>query len=564
MAQMLRNYLELLKAEFYSTDDESIKRACVREDIKIILPLSDKTLRNYVDSGEVALIKDLYQVWKDALAFAGCRSLEHFIDYMELDMGQNKKVLGNRRNVLRPFIFYLNKSAFDDKLKYVISSYPPSYGKTYTMNMYSAWLFGLDWDNTILRLSYSDRNATAASQAIKETMMKPEYAEVFPQYRELNGKIFSKELVTDWTINGKSNSQTSHLAITRDGSITGTRANKAIIFDDMIKGYDEAKNEEIHNKYYGKWNNDWANRRASDDVVFVFGGTMWSPVDLINRVITDRKKLSNFRKSKVFNKWVEESEDGTTAVIRVPLIEDGKCTCTHVMSDERALELQANDDPFSFSCVYMQDPIAPTGLEFGDEDLLHYTKLPTDKDGKPTLPDYSFAVLDPTRKGKDNVSMPIFKTDGKYHYMIDCIFQKKAMTELYNDIVQKIIDHNIIKLIVENNTDTSLPSLLQGKLEERGYMLCEIIPKFSTKNKEQKINDMRGVIKRKIMFKDKTTYTANTDYGMFMKNLTRYSFDYANRHDDAPDSLAIYAEGIIVGSARRSKPKAISRADLGF
>lgn len=563
-SQMLRNYLELLRAKFYNSEDEDTKKACIRETIVFLLPLSDYVLREYLDTGEVKCIKEFYHVWKESLAFAASRSLEHFIDYMELDMTKKKKVFGNRKEVLRPFVYYLNKAAFDDKLKYVISSYPPSYGKTYTMNMFSAWLFGLNIDNSIIRLSYSERNVNAASKAVKETIVNPKFLDVFPSFKELKGKYFVVDQVNDWTLNGKSNSQTSHMAITRDGSITGIRANKAIIFDDMLKGAEEALNDEIHAKYYDKWNNDWANRRASDDVIYVFGGTMWNPLDLINRIIIDRKKVTSFRKSKVFNKWVEEAEDGSTAIIRVPLLEDGHCTCTHVMSTERALELQANDDPFLFSCVYMQDPIAPSGLEFGEEDLLHFTTLPVDKDNKPKCGDYCFAVLDPARKGKDNVAMPIFKNDGVYHYMIDCIFQKKAMTELYDEIVQKVIDHNIIKLIVENNTDTSLSALLQGKLEEKGYFVCEIIPKFSTKNKEQKIKDMRGVIKRKIMFKDKTTYTANSDYGMFMKNLTRYSFDYANRHDDAPDSLAMYAEGLILGNGARSKPKAISRADLGF
>lgn len=564
LAQMLRNYLELLRAKFYQTQDEEVKRACVREDIIFLLPLSDNTLREYVDKGEVEYIKDFYSVWKEALAFAGSRSLEHFIEYMELDMGHNKKVFGNRRSVLKPFIYYLNKAAFDDKLKYVICSYPPSYGKTYTMNMFSAWLFGLDIDNSILRMSYSERNVNAASKAVKETITKPEFLDVFPSFKELKGKYFVIDQINDWTLNGKSNSQTSHFAITRDGSITGIRANKAIILDDMLKGADEALKEDLHNKYYDKWNNDWYNRRSSDDVIYVIAGTMWSPMDLINRIIDDRRKVTTFRKSKAFNKWVEESLDGSTVIIRVPLIEDGKCTCTHVMSNERALELQANDDPFLFSCVYMQDPIAPTGLEFGDEQLLHYTAMPADKDGNPTCGDYCLAALDPARKGKDNVSMPIFKTDGAYHYMIDCIFQKKAMTELYDEIVQKVIDNNIVKLIVENNTDTSLAALLQGKLEEKGYFLCEIIPKYSIKNKEQKIKDMRGIIKRKIIFKDKSLYTANSDYGLFMKNLTRYSFDYANKHDDAPDSLAMYAEGLIVGGGLRSRPRAISRADLGF
>ena len=59
-------------------------------------------------------------------------------------------------------------------------------------------------------------------------------------------------------------------------------------------------------------------------------------------------------------------------------------------------------------------------------------------------------------------------------------------------------------------------------------------------------------------------YKPNTDYGLFMKNLTTYSFDYANKHDDSPDSLALFTDQIINDKARPAKPKGINRARLGI
>lgn len=66
-----------------------------------------------------------YELWEKAYALAGRRSLEHFIDYIEMDMPVQSKVLANRRNVLKPFVFYLNKSAFDPVLQYIEASFPP-------------------------------------------------------------------------------------------------------------------------------------------------------------------------------------------------------------------------------------------------------------------------------------------------------------------------------------------------------------------------------------------------------------------------------------------------------
>ena len=60
----------------------------------------------------------------------------------------------------------------------------------------------------------------------------------------------------------------------------------------------------------------------------------------------------------------------------------------------------------------------------------------------------------------------LFKTDGKNYYMTDVIFKKKAMTDLYEEIIAKIEEHHITWLVIENNTDTSLKALLDKMLED--------------------------------------------------------------------------------------------------
>ena len=49
-----------------------------------------------------------------------------------------------------------------------------------------------------------------------------------------------------------------------------------------------------------------------------------------------------------------------------------------------------------------------------------------------------------------------------------------------------------------------------------------------------------------------------------MKNFTTYSFDYASKNDDAPDSMAMFRTEIILDRGRPNKPKAINRASLGI
>lgn len=401
--------------------------------------------------------------------------------------------------------------------------------------MFSAWVYGLDINNSILRLSYAQELVLGFSRAIQDFIRNPRYREIFPQFQSYGDKPFEKEKESDWILKG-GNLQTSHIARTREGSTTGLRARTAIILDDMIKGSEEATNSEEHRKNYARWNNEWKNRRVDTKIKYILVGTMWSTEDILNKVMNDIQALHETKPSKIkgFEKYVEETTDGYAVFIKVPLLdENDNSTCLQVMTTEEARILRDTDDPFSFSCVYQQDPIAPTGLEFADENLQHFEELPRDENGNELCADYAFSVLDPARRGKDNVAMPIFKYYDNKYYFIDCIFKKKAMTDLYDEIVDKIIQHNIIKFVIENNIDTSLKTVLEDRLHEKGYYVCEIIEKYNTVKKEERIKNARGVALKSIVFKDKRLYKPNTDYGRFMKNLTTYSFDYPNKYDDA-------------------------------
>ena len=564
---MCNNLYELLVGYFDSPVPENTNKLDVELDackyaIRYLIPMTE----NRVYNCDPEYMPKYYELWEKVYAFAARRSLEHFIDYMEMDMPPQARVLANRRNVLRPFVFYLNKSAFDPKLQYIEASFPPGYGKSYTLNMFSAWIYGLDINNSILRLSYSEELVLGFSRTIQSFIKSPRYREIFPQFMKYGDKPFEKEKESDWILKG-SNSQKSHISRTREGSTTGERANKALIFDDMTKGESEATNSEIHQHIYTKWNTEWYNRRTGPNVTYIFVGTMWSPEDILNRTMADVEATHIMKPSKIkaFRNYVLEAEDGVAVFIKVPLLdENDKSTCEMVMTTEEARRMRDTSDPFSFSCVYQQEPIAPTGLEFADENLQHFDELPINEKGESLCYPYALASLDPARRGKDNVSMPIYKTDGEFHYFVDCIFKKKAMTELYDEIVDKIIQHNIIRFVVENNIDTSLKTLLEDRLHAKGFYDCEIIEKYNTPKKEQRIKDARGVILRRIKFKRKTAYKPNTDYGRFMKNFTTYSFDYPNKYDDAPDSVAQYAAEIIVSGAKPNKPKPINRILLGI
>ena len=553
--QVLLKYFESGKNDI--ENGKTMERMACKYAITILIPATEMKMQ----SCEIEYQHKYYSLYEKAYSLAARRSLEHFIDYMEME--NPRKVLAGRRSILKPFIHYLNKIAFDEKLRYIICSYYPSAGKSFCLTFFNAWLYGLDINNSVMRLSYSEDLVLGFSRSTKEIITNPRFSEVFPNFKAYNGNPFSTKVVDNWKLRDSSTVY-SHMAISRDGQVTGKRANKAIIFDDMTKGAEEASNSEIHSKYYTQWKTEWYNRTDGKSTKFIFCGTMWSPEDILNRVTQDREAISDVVPSKLF-KYVWETTDGTTVFIRVPLLdENDETTCEVVMSTEEARQLRDTTDDFSWFCVYQQSPIAPTGLNFADELLNHYDMLPINSDGTELCSNYSLAVLDTTRRGKDNMSMPIFKTDGEKYYLIDCIFKSKPMSELYDEILAKIEEHNITWLVVENNTDTSLKALLESKLKDRGITTCIVTEKYNTQKKEMRIFHEQGLIRKLLVFKDKRAYTKNSDYGRFMTNFTTYSFDYPNKHDDAPDSLSLFVSEIILQRGKPSRPVPINRFMLGI
>lgn len=504
---------------------------------------------------------EYYKLYIKCTAFAGRRSLEHFISYMEMD--KPKQTLQGRICILKPFIFYLNKLAFDPKLEYVIASYPPSSGKSFTCNYFTAWLYGLDINNSVLRISFSDDLVQGFSRTIRETVASERFANIFTNFQQYGGNPFSTKVIDNWKLKD-SNVIYSHMAMSRDGQIIGKRANKAIILDDILKGGAEANDSALLEKYYGLWNSDWEGRKDGESTKNVIIGTMWSPEDPINRIVADREMISEFVPSNKF-KYTWESKDGSTVIIKVPMLdENDESTCPAVMTTEKARQKRDVIDDFTWACEFQQDPIPAEGLDFADELLNHFDRLPVNEDGTLAYSNYSLAVLDTTRRGKDNVSMPICKTDGRNYYMIDVIFKKKAMTDLYEEIIAKIEEHHITWIVIENNTDTSLKVLLDKMLEDRGIYYCTITEKYSTIKKEKRIKDNQGTLRKLIYFRKKGDYKPNSDYGRFMKNLTTYSFDYPNRNDDAPDSATLFVTEIILERGKPNKPKPLNRSLLGI
>lgn len=494
------------------------------------------------DDRKAEYLQDL----ENACRIAGKVSLEHFIRYYEWH--EEEKLLEDRYEILEGYCYYLNKMCFDRSFEGIIANLPSGYGKSRMVRYYEAFRLGVESSGTFLALCSNDDLIKGQSRSVIDIIKSERYGDVFGhlKFSKEDRDFFLKETDGEWKLKDCKMLATYYASSTRT-NVVGIRANLSIDIDDLYADPKEAENENLNKEYYNKYITVWRKRYVQNKKPqIIVTGTMWSATDFLTKLINLWEKESRFIADSK-HKWCRISEDGKRVIIQVPALdyETDESTCPKIKSTEELRKERDTMDRYLWETNFQQRPTSPEGMVFDYEKLKKYSDLPKMENN------YSYAVIDPSRKGNDYLSMPIFKRNedvGEY-YLTDILFSQTSVKYLYDAIVDKIVDNQIIMLVIENNTDTSLKEMIDLKLRERGYSGCVIYEKYSTVKKELRINTMKDVIKDKILFPRKEKYGMNTEMGKAFEQLTSYSFNFPNRHDDMPDSLALFADQIILGNA---------------
>lgn len=543
---VLMNDLKNLFNTYSEIDRKGCGRLVITRYIKLI------NLMLNLEGNQDKLVEYHNQL-KNAYKLAARVSLEHFLIYYEWD--SDDKVYEKRVNILEGYVYYLNTMCYNRKVKKLIVNMPSGYGKTRPEKLYEAFRLGIDPTITFMSVSSNDRLLRQTSRSVIDIIKSPQYGEVFPEldYETHKKNLFLKETDEDWKLKD-CHLQTSYITTTRDATATGFRCSASTHIDDLYNDAYEAMNKELNDRIYNKYQMVWTERTVkgkSPQIIVTM--TRWGVDDLISRLINDEKSKQKFHPHPRF-KYCEVSEDESVVIIRVPALdENDQSTCPELASTAELIDKRNKLDTWLWETNYQQNAVPPDGLDFDWERLMTYDELPVMEN------DYCMASLDPSRKGNDYVSMPIFSRNGDYFYLIDCLFSNTSIRFLYDDIVDKIIEHKIIKFAVENNTDTSLKVVLEEKLHKKGYFDCVIYEKYNTENKERRINDQKDVVRTRIMFPKKGMYGENTPMGKALRQMTTYSFKYPNKHDDMIDSVCIFSNEIILGNAEPQRAKAKKR-----
>ena len=530
---------------------------------------------------------------KKMLCISARWSIESFITYYEFDMPQDNKAFPRRKPLLQDVIFYADRMnatklgiKFEDGImpRRIIFAVQPNSGKSFVVNVYSVLAVCMHaiYYNTsgILRMSNNGGNACGFSDQIKAMIENEKIVDVFPEFKKYfatgKPKILEKATSEEWKLADlEPKIRASFFARGRDSAINSLRIFVLLSIDDLSDGFDQMNNDEAHQAMTTKYHIDMTSRKESQDIPEFIVGTLFNEFDIPNTLIKeleDKKLLIDCPT----NDNVRYTKDFSTIVVQMDCFDSkGRSVAPDLISTEALKSLQASLKPYEFDLVYRQIRSSRDPRPFDWANLITYTT------NGPEISKTAKAVVDPTRKsGNDFFSLPILRHNNKTDRdrLTDVIYEQKSLgkvsdpkNEFLFKVCKFLITNNVTNFIIENNTSNTLGSFIEQKLKEMGYVGCKIEELFTTKQKGkegkvQRIMSQEATITRNIEFPDKSILKPQSDLALFMEDLTRFDSKESvsrKRHDDAPDSLAIYSDKFLFNKQNRlSEIKGFSKRNI--
>lgn len=502
---------------------------------------------------------DLYD---DFMALASFRSLKHFAIYMQKAF--NFTLWKDTMNCFEGYWYYAGRMVLDKEVKFIEKQCPTGFGKSVSDAFLQAFIYGYNIDSTVLKICGNDKITEDCFNNVTSLMISPYYAKVFPYYAQFDGqinKMFEFHARKDLTFKIRGSVKSKNLMIaTKLSDTNGVRAD--YLFLDDITQRRDMSNLTQHEKDIHSFTHEWYERKAKDDEFqIVASGTTYSQFDILSHL--KREAGGENAVKSTINKYTSIArsslvvENGLSVFVCVPLLDydTDESTYPSKITTTKA-RLKREKHLAEFMAMDQQTPLPPESSPFYYTKLREYSTLPqVNECGRMET---CIAALDTKRRGKDFLSMPIFfeaddpeTKDETAHYLVDWLYTDRSMKECLPLIVAKIIHRKITRLYVERNTEECIETLLQDKLKEQGYTSCVIEEVYSTEPKDRRIMSAEGDIKAKMIFPQHNMYAQSNDIGKALLYFYGYTYTGKVAHDDAPDSLALYAKRFIMGGGIR-------------
>lgn len=484
-----------------------------------------------------------YNLYNQALLFLAQKhkDFDSYLLYVEKDRDPEDRYYQPRRNKIYWLVQKMQR-LIDDELDILSISMPPGTGKTTLGEFFISFVMGHYPNTPNLMSSHSGFMTRMFHDAVLNIITSNEYcwSDVFPDV------IFEGNNAKEETINlGRWQPFKTLTCRPIRGSLTGvTRCEGFLYVDDLVSGIEEALSIDRLDKLYGEYTTDLKSRKKKK-AKEIHIATRWSVHDVIGRL--ERMYEGNPR----------------AEFIAVPDIDPktGKSNFDYdydVGFDEKYFhDMEMSMDDVSYRCLYKSDPIEREGILYHPTELQRYLGGLPDRE-----PDSILAICDTKDTGTDYNFLGVFYQYGDRYYLEDLVFKNidpGTLDELNSDMLVK---HHVQQAQFESNKEGSRTANEVERLVREKGGRCHITKKYTTQNKETKIIVNSSWVKEHVIFKDITEYEPKSDYGVMMSFLCSYTQLGKNKHDDAPDALAMFAQ--FVDALLGGEGQVMKRSELGI
>ena len=484
-----------------------------------------------------------YNLYNKALLFLAQehKDFDSYLLYVEKNRDPEDRYYQPRRNKIYWLVQKMQR-LIDDELDILSISMPPGTGKTTLGEFFISFVMGHYPNTPNLMSSHSGFMTRMFYDAVLNIITSNEYcwSDVFPDI------VFEGNNAKEETINlGRWQPFKTLTCRPIRGSLTGvTRCEGFLYVDDLVSGIEEALSIDRLDKLYGEYTTDLKSRKKKK-AKEIHIATRWSVHDVIGRL--ERMYEGNPR----------------AEFIAVPDIDPqtGKSNFDYdydVGFDEKYFhDMEMSMDDVSYRCLYKSDPIEREGILYHPTELQRYIGGLPDRE-----PDSILAICDTKDTGTDYNFLGVFYQYGDRYYLEDLVFKNidpGTLDELNSDMLVK---HHVQQAQFESNKEGSRTANEVERLVKAKGGRCHITKKYTTQNKETKIIVNSSWVKEHVIFKDISEYEPKSDYGVMMSFLCSYTQLGKNKHDDAPDTLAMFAQ--FVDALLGGEGQVVKRSDLGI
>lgn len=507
-------------------------------------------IRSLVQGDKSIKTSDKMELLRRTYVAGGREKFDDFMLAIEWDRDTDKKFWLPRREKLMVVCDALQRLE-DNELDELILSMPPRVGKSTIVLFFVLWIMLRHPEKSNLYCSYSDTVVAVFYTGLLEILEDPDtyaWKDVFPDRSVASTNAKDRLINID-----RMKRYASFTSRSLYGTLNGAcDCNGYEIADDLISGIEEAMNKDRLVSAWQKVENNYL-PRGKEGTKHLWIGTRWSltdPSGLRMELLKNDEKFASVRWEVINVPALNEQEESNFDYY----CNAGFSTETYL---QRRASFERNNDMASWLAQYQGEPIERDGAVFAPEDLRYYNGVLPDGD-----PDRIFMAVDPAWGGGDFTAAPVCYQYGEDLFVADVVYDngdKKVTHPLLASTAKK---HNCSAMYIEATKMThDFADGVDAAMKDIGFHLNlqTSTSHFTGTGKEQRIFDKAPDIRERMVFL--ADGKRSKAYSLFMQNVFSFTMVGKNKHDDAPDSLAMAINAAFFG---KNAVMVVQRSRFGF